>query len=63
VVNDEARAEAAKLDGCYVLQTDLEADAADAGTLDSRYHDLSQVEWAFRTCKTAHLELRPIHVR
>ena len=29
----------------------------------ARYKDLAQVEWAFRTAKTAHLEMRPIHVR
>ncbi len=28
-----------------------------------RYKDLFQVEWAFRTIKTAHLEARPIYVR
>jgi hypothetical protein len=28
-----------------------------------RYKDLTEVEIAFRTSKTAHLELRPIHVR
>ena len=27
------------------------------------YKDLSKVEEAFRTCKTGHLELRPIYVR
>ena len=28
-----------------------------------RYKDLTLVEQAFRTCKTAHLEARPIYVR
>ncbi len=28
-----------------------------------RYKSLSQVEWAFRTFKTAHLEARPFYVR
>lgn len=62
-IDEEARAEAARLDGCYVLLTDLPSAVADPATLDRRYHDLAQVEWAFRTCKTAHLEIRPIHVR
>ena len=31
--------------------------------IHDRYKDLSQVEWAFRTSKTAHLEARPIYVR
>jgi len=29
----------------------------------ARYKDLAKVEWAFRTSKTAELEMRPIHVR
>jgi len=62
-IDANARAEAAKLDGCYVLQSDLPVTQVDASTLDQRYHDLSQVEWAFRNCKTAHLELRPIYLR
>ena len=63
VIDQAARAEAARLDGCYVLETDLPPAVADKATLDKRYHDLAQVEWAFRTCKTAHLELRPIYLR
>ena len=31
--------------------------------IHARYKDLALVELAFRTCKTGHLELRPIHVR
>jgi hypothetical protein len=62
-IDGQARAESARLDGCYVLQTDLPATAADARTVDARYHDLSKVEWAFRTAKTTHLEIRPIHLR
>ena len=62
-VDEEARAEAGKLDGCYVLKTDLPAAVADASTVDGRYHDLSKVEWAFRTSKTVHLEIRPVHLR
>ena len=62
-VDEETRAEAGGLDGCYVLVTDLPVSAADPLALDRRYHDLAKVEWAFRTCKTAHLEIRPIHVR
>ena len=32
-------------------------------TSDDRYKDLASVEHAFRTCKTAHLEVRPIFLR
>ena len=58
-----ALAEASKLDGCYCLVTDLRSEQASPATIHARYKDLSEVEWAFRTSKTSHLELRPIHVR
>ncbi|MEI8167531.1 MAG: IS1634 family transposase, partial [Chloroflexales bacterium] len=61
--NKDARADAAKLDGCYVLKTDLAAEAASKETVHGRYKDLALVEKAFRTSKTVQLELRPIHVR
>jgi len=59
----EARAEDAKLDGCYVLKTDLLPATASKETVHGRYKDLALVEQAFRTSKTVELELRPIHVR
>ncbi len=31
--------------------------------INERYKSLSNVEWAFRSSKTTHLEMRPIHVR
>jgi hypothetical protein len=63
VADEEARQEAARLDGCYVLKTDLPETAASKQVVHDRYKDLTEVEMAFRTSKTAHLELRPIHVR
>ena len=62
-VHAEALAQAARLDGCYVLKTDLDGSAASKEVVHARYKDLAQVEQAFRTCKTAHLETRPIYVR
>lgn len=59
----EALAEAAKLDGCYVLKTDLSQTAASKEVVHDRYKDLALVEWAFRESKTVHLEMRPVHVR
>ena len=59
----DARAEEAKLDGCYVLTTDLTPATASKETVHGRYKDLSFVERAFRTSKTVELELRPVHVR
>ena len=63
VADEEARQEAARLDGCYVLKTDLPETAASKQVVHDRYKDLTEVEMAFRTSKTTHLELRPIHVR
>jgi len=63
VRNQPALEEAAKLDGCYVIKTDLPESAASKQVVHDRYKDLAEVEQAFRTCKTAHLETRPVHVR
>ena len=62
-VNAEALAERERLDGCYVIVTDLAKDQAPAAEVHSRYKDLSLVEQAFRISKTAFLELRPVFVR
>jgi hypothetical protein len=63
VEDSEALAEASRLDGCYVLKTDLPAACAAKHIVHARYKDLAQVEWAFRCAKTVHLEMRPIFVR
>jgi hypothetical protein len=62
-VDEAALAEESKLDGCYVLKTDLDTASASRETVHDRYKDLTLVEKAFRTSKTVELELRPIHVR
>ncbi|MGD1074655.1 MAG: IS1634 family transposase [Thermodesulfovibrionales bacterium] len=62
-IDNDTLAENAKLDGCYVLKTDLSEAAATKETIHDRYKDLALVESAFRTSKTVELELRPIHVR
>jgi len=53
----------AELDGCYALKSDLPAETVDKQAIHDRYKDLAMVEWAFRTCKTTHLEVRPVFVR
>ena len=58
-----ARQEAQKLDGCYVLLTDLPASRAPMETVHDRYKDLTRVERAFRTSKSIDVELRPIFLR
>jgi len=56
-------AEKEKLDGCYVLRTDLSPDVASKETIHQRYKDLALVEQVFRTSKTVHLEMRPVFVQ
>jgi hypothetical protein len=56
-------ANAALLDGCYVIKSDIPKSHADTQSLHDRYCDLENVERAFRTMKNTHLELRPIYVR
>ncbi|MGB7934368.1 MAG: IS1634 family transposase [Gammaproteobacteria bacterium] len=55
--------EVEKLDGCYVLKTDLACEKASKEMVHDRYKDLALVEWAFRTSKTVQLEMRPVNVR
>lgn len=61
--DEYALAEERKLDGCYVLKTDLAEASATKEIIHNRYKDLALVESAFRTSKTVELEMRPIHVR
>ncbi len=63
IIDTEAKNEASKLDGCYVIKTDLSSDKASKEIVHDRYKSLSEVEWAFRTMKTTLLHLRGIFVR
>ena len=62
-LDEPALAEAKKLDGCYVIKTDLLSDWATTQVVHDRYKDLALVEQNFRTSKTVELEMRPVHVR
>jgi hypothetical protein len=62
-LKEDARTEAAKLDGCSVLQTDLRRAQAPKELVHARYQELASVEHAFRPCKTAHLAVRPSFLR
>jgi hypothetical protein len=62
-VNASGQQEEAKLDGCYVLKTDLTPAQAPKEMVHDRYKDLASVERAFRSCQTVHLEMRPIFLR
>jgi hypothetical protein len=62
-INETKLKDLAMLDGCYCLTTSVSAAKMDKEAVHSRYKNLALVEEAFRTCKTGHLELRPIYVR
>ena len=61
-VDEDKLAEQSRLDGCYVLKTDLSEEEMVKEDVHARYKDLSNVERAFREMKTEQLELRPLHV-
>jgi transposase len=62
-IDEKALEEKKRLDGCYVLKTDVPKEMSAKEEIHERYKDLGLVESAFRTCKTVSLELRPLYVR
>lgn len=62
-VDEDKLQEISKLDGCYVIKTNVEKDTLSAKGVHERYKDLALVEQAFRKLKTGCLEVRPIYVR
>ena len=62
-IDHNALNEASRLDGCYVIKTDLPKEVADKLIIHDRYKDLTEVERAFRTFKTDFLEVRPVYVQ
>ncbi len=54
--------EIGKLDGCYVLKTDLKLSQGKKELIHKRYKDLSKVENAFKELKSE-LDIRPLYVR
>lgn len=63
VVNKIAQEEDGKLDGCYVVKTNIPKESLNTQLAHDRYKDLAKVEFAFRTLKTTVEEIRPIYVR
>jgi transposase len=59
---DEAKLEEeVRLDGCYVISTDVPKEYMTAVETVENYKRLIQVEQAFRSMKTVHLEIRPVY--
>ena len=62
-VDEQRQQEAALLDGCYCLESDVPAEHLSTQDVHDRYKDLQDVERNFRRLKTVCLEVRPIFVR
>jgi transposase len=61
-VDQEALRDKARLDGVYMLKTDLRAEELAKESVHRAYKSLYEVETDFRTMKTD-LEVRPVYVR
>lgn len=61
--NQERIGDEARLDGVYVIRTSVGASEMEADTVVRSYKGLSDVERAFRSLKTVHIEVRPIRHR
>jgi len=62
-IDEDEKNQTARLDGCYVIKTDLSPQLAAKEAVHARYKGLAEVEFAFRTMKTTLLEMRGIFVR
>lgn len=62
-IDIEKKEKISMLDGCYVIKTELDKEAASTEIIHQRYKDLAFVEQGFRTMKTGFLETRPVFVR
>jgi len=61
--DESALEKISRLDGCYVIKSNVPMEVSDGKLLHDRYKDLAFVEHAFRTIKTDFLEIRPVNVR
>jgi hypothetical protein len=61
--DESTKATVERLDGCYVVTSNLPPAAATTAQLHARYMALCSVERDVRTVKTGALELRPIFLR
>ena len=61
--DEAAIAEISRLDGCYVIKTNVKKENLNTEEAHAVYKDLKFVEWAFRSMKTGFLEIRPLYHR
>lgn len=59
--NQESIGDEARLDGLYVIRTNVPADRLDTASVVRTYKGLQQVERAFRHFKLRELEVRPVY--
>jgi len=57
----EKVAQEERLDGCYVIRTDVSCETLDSPSVVRAYKSLGNVERAFRNLKTVQLEMRPFY--
>ena len=62
-LDQEAQEESCRLDGCYVIVTDVAKNVLNTEQVHKAYRQLQSVERDFRTLKTGFLEVRPIFLR
>lgn len=58
--NREKIAQEERIDGCYIIRTDVAAGTMDTAAIVETYKSLGHVERAFRNLKTVQLEMRPV---
>ena len=61
VLDEEKIEQESRLDGCYVVYTDVPPEDMAAVEAVANYKSLARVEQAFRSMKTVQLELRPVY--
>lgn len=61
-IDNDIILEESRLDGCYIIKTDLARSDASTQSIHERYKDLAMVESAFRAVKSD-LDIRPVYVR
>ncbi|MEM7291059.1 MAG: IS1634 family transposase, partial [Pseudomonadota bacterium] len=59
--NEEKLASERLLDGCYIIRTDVASERLGKEEVVNCYKTLGEVERAFRSLKTVHLEMRPVY--
>ncbi|MGR9107959.1 MAG: hypothetical protein ACU843_13605 [Gammaproteobacteria bacterium] len=59
IAEEPKKSEIVRLDGCYVIKSNVPKKDAGKLTLHDRYKDLAHLEQTFRTMKTILSEMRP----